>query len=539
MRVSIHIAIKKEKFFYVKIVLLIGVTTLFIFNSYGAYQATSKTVLGTGQIPFSSVSPEMVSGFRPDRTYAKKGITGGTVQAVLFGGTSTHATSKGLARYFFPHNKTHLSVAEDDSLDGFEKKKDLLSQQFNIYTKNRDFRSEISIAPEQSVFGVGFYWRQCLVRDPLKGDGLWVSISTPLEQIRNRMNLQENVINSGGGPDESAGVPVVANMKEAFNQSEWQFGKIVDGVMTKTRLADIEVKIGYDNYLFDELSHIELYVGLVIPTGNKYNGEFIFEPIVGRGKYVGLMGGGAFGKSIWSDYRQEKQCNWEVALHGEYLFKNEQNRSLDLIDRPWTRYIQLYANQEQAQEAADFIFVDRARAINLSTPGINILTRKCTVSPGFLFDMNGAFVFVRNEVRAELGYNLFFKRAEDVHLSDPFNPVFAIKHAEGTGTTNPIRTISGNKYLEQTVVSTDNPDDILIPVALENFNQSIIQKSDLDFLSATTPALFSHTLYCSVGACFDERKNPLMIDGGISYTFAHNNAVINKWLMWFKSGVSF
>ena len=117
--------------------------------------------------------------------------------------------------------------------------------------------------------------------------------------------------------------------------------------------------------------------------------------------------------------------------------------------------------------------------------------------------------------------------------------MFAIKHAEGTGTTNPIRTISGNKYLEQTVVSTDNPDDILIPVALEDFNQSIIQKTDLDFLSATTPALFSHTLYCSVGACFDGRKNPLMIDGGISYTFAHNNAVINKWLMWFKSGVSF
>ncbi len=506
---------------------------------HSAFQSTGKSVLGQYQVPFSSVTPEMVAGFRPDQTYARKGINGGTVQGVLFGEKSTHTTSTNLAKYFFPHNKTRLSVAEDDALDNFEKEKDLLAQQFNIYTKNVDFRSEITIAPEQSVVGFGVYWRQCFIRDPLKGNGLWMSVSTAIEQIRNRMNLHEKIINNGGGPDESAGVPVVANMKEAFQQPQWKFGKIVDGVTTKAGLADIEVKLGYDNYLSDESSHMELYTGFVIPTGNKYNGEFIFEPIVGRGKYPGIMGGGALGKTIWSHYKEENKITWELAVHGEYLFKNKQMRSLDLLDRQWTRYIQIYATEDQAQEAAELIFFDPNRARNLATPGINVLTQELTVTPGFLFDMNSAFVFSYESLRVEIGYNLFFRQSEDVQLSHSWNPVFSIKHAEGVGKTNPIRTINGDKYLEQTVVSTDIPDNVLIPVSFNNFNQSIIQEKDLDFLSATTPALFSHTVYASIGECFDQREYPFMFNGGISYTFAHNNAVINKWLLWIKSGISF
>jgi len=517
--------------------LLCIVLLLFIFLSNAKHQETGKTFVGNGQVPFSSLTPELVSNFRIERTYARRGINGGALQYVLFGGKSTHATTEGLARYFFPHNKKCLSVAEDDQLDNFEKKKDLLAQQFNIFTKNGDFRSEISISPEQSIFGVGIHWRQCLIRDPLKGDDLWMSISTALEQIRNRMNLHERVINDGGGPDKSAGVPVVANMKEALKQSQWLFGKITNNVMKKTGLADIEVKFGFDHYLWDELSHMELYVGVVIPTGNKSNGKFIFEPILGRGKYAGLMTGGALGKIMWSNYTEEKKVLWELAVHGEYLFKNTQRRSVDLVDKPWTRYIQLYANKEQAQQAADLIFVDRSRAINLATPGINLLTPQLKVSPGFLFDMNSALVIIYNKIHIEIGYNFFFKRAENVKLACAFKPVFAIKHADGTGTTNPIRDITGNKYLEQNVVASNG--ELLIPVTLADFNQSIIQETDLDLLSATTPALFSHALYNSVGACFDDKKYPIMIAGGISYTFAHNNAVINRWLLWLKSGISF
>lgn len=500
-------------------------------------QATSKTALANSQAPFSSVSPELISAFRMERTYVPNAFKYGAFQTVLFGGQSTHAQKKDLAAYFFPQGKTTLSVADDDLANDFNKKKDLLAQNFNIFSKNGDFRSEISIAPEYSVVGCGFYWRQSLLHDPLMGDGVWLSISTPLLHVRNRMNLEENVINTGGGPDESAGVPVVANMVQALNQESWLFGKITNCVMKKTGLGDIEFKIGYDQFALDELSHMELYLGIIIPTSNKNKGEFIFEPILGRGKHAGLMFGGAMGKDLMHSYTQEAKFLWELAVHGEYLFKNKQVRSFDLIHKPWSRYIQLYADEDQAQVAFDLQLSDRNKAQNLSTPGINILTQQVNVTPGFSCDMNSAFVVEHEVLRAEFGYNFFLKRAECVTLSCPWEPVAAIKYANGMGRTNPVRDITGNKYFEQYI--RNNSDQELIPVEFADFNQSIIQESDLDLLSATTPALLSHTLYATVGAVFDDRKYPLLANGGISYTFSQDNASINRWMMWFKSGFSF
>src|SRR5690606_10879310 len=171
------------------------------------------------------------------------------------------------------------------------------------------------------------------------------------------------------------------------------------------------------------------------------------------------------------------------------------------------------------------------------TPGINLLTQQVSVIPGFSYDMNSAFIFEYTVVRLEVGYNLFFKRAERVQLSCPWQPIAAIKYVNGQGNTNPIRNISGNKYLEQVVLN--NSGATLIPVSLANFQDSLIYETDLNLLSASTPQLLSHTIYISGGACLDEKKYPLMINGGLSYTFSPNNAVITRWMMWAKGGLSF
>ena len=89
-----------------------------------AHDATSKTALANSQAPFSSVSPELIVGFRLDRTYACHDIRHGSVQVALFGGSSTHGTKEGLARYFFPQGKECLSVADDSLQDNFDKEKD-------------------------------------------------------------------------------------------------------------------------------------------------------------------------------------------------------------------------------------------------------------------------------------------------------------------------------------------------------------------------------------------------------------------------------
>lgn len=525
-----------------KYVLLFGLisATVFIglqgndcFNNCKA-QTTSKTSLANTQAPFSSVSPEMVAGFRIDRTYARKEGRHGTFQAVLFGSKSTN--SKNLARYFFPHGKNVLIVAEDDLADNFDKKKDLLAQHFNIFTNDGNFRSEISIAPQQSVVGCGFHWIQSLWRHELIEKGFWLSLSAPILHVKNNMNLKENVINNGGGPNPSADVVVMPNMIQALNQQEWCFGKISTCAQAITRLADIEFKVGYDDWSTDELSHLELYIGAIIPTSNRMKSHYVFEPIAGRGGYGGIMLGSSFGKKLWTSFSEDMNVSFEIANHCEYLFKVNQTRSFDLVEKQWSRYIEMYVNVEQAIEA-ESITPPTPISNNLATPGINILTRKVSVTPGFSCDINGAFVGTWKQLQAEFGYNLFFRRAECVKLACPWVPGPAIKYTSGLGETNPIRDITGNKYFEQIVLNESGA--TLIPVALADFEQSLIVQEDIDIESAATPAVLSHTVYGAFGCHLDDMEHPVLASLGGSYTFAQNNAVIQKWMLWIKGGVSF
>jgi len=525
-----------------KYVLLIGFFLGTVFNSIQSdncfnnckAQTTSKTSLANTQAPFSSVSPEMVAGFRIDRTYARQEGKNGVFQAVLFGSKSTN--SKNLARYFFPHGKDVLMVAEDDLADDFNKKKDLLAQNFNIFTNDGNFRSEISIAPTQSLVGCGFHWRQSIWRHELVGKGFWVSVSAPIVHVNNRMNLKENVINNGGGPNPDADIVVMSNMIQALNQQEWCFGKITQESKTVTRLADIELKFGYDNWLLDESSHLELYIGAIVPTSNKMEGHYVFEPIAGRGGYSGIMLGSSFGKALWTSDSQEATVYYEMANHSEYLFKANQTRSFDLVDKPWSRYLEMYVNVDQAMQA-ESIMPPTSVSNNLATSGINILTQKVSVIPGFSCDINGALVGTYQQIQAEFGYNLFFRRAECVRLACPWVVGPAIKYTSGLGQTNPIRDITGNKYFEQIVLNETG--NTLIPVALFDFNQSLIMEEDIDIESASTPAVLSHTIYAALGCHMDSMKHPVLANLGASYTFAQNNAVISKWMLWIKGGVSF
>jgi hypothetical protein len=282
---------------------------------------------------------------------------------------------------------------------------------------------------------------------------------------------------------------------------------------------------------------MDLYLGLIVPTSNKQTGEFVFEPIIGRGKHAGLMFGGEFGKDIWIDDSLRKYVMWEVSLHGEYLFTNHQVRSFDLMHKPWSRYIELYETVDQAEYAFSLESRDIQRAHNIATPGINILTQPVYVTPGFSGDMNCAFVYASQGFHGECGYNLFIKQAECVKLRCPWQSSSAIKYADGLGKTNPVRTITGSKYFEQKINNENNTP--LVPVSLDNFESSIIHQEDLDLQSATTPALLAHTLYGALGYRFEDREHPLIVNGGMSYTFSQDNAVISKWMIWVKGGVSF
>lgn len=501
---------------------------------------------------FQSASPELISAFREDRLHARKDGIGGDLEFVLFGGTSVH--NKNLTRYFTPFCKTQLAAQE---LVGPGIVSDLQAQHFGIVTKNGDFSSEISFEPAQSTIALGLYYRQSFWHHEEKNRDWFFSISSPLTHIKNQFKLTENIINDGGGIEPIAGQNIVANMTQAFAQQAWNYGRIEskitsDGTntncsscpQTKTGLADIEVKLGME-WLNCTKYHLESYTGILIPTGNRPNGVHIFQPIVGNGKHTGLMFGSAGNFELWQNSCGDRVIKAECATHSVYLFSARQIRSVDLKNKPFSRYMEVYANKAQAAQAVDLLAQANAapagspqatalfrQATNLSTPGINIFTLPVNVTPGFQFNITTALTFTFGKgYQLEGGYNFFARKAECVKLACPWDLGPALKKIDGNGQTNPARDITGNVFLNSiNIAQTD----------FANYDDNVIQQTDLDMNSAAHPAGISHTFYGSFGYRADELCYPIMAHVGGSYEFANeSNASIDRWTLWTKFGVSF
>lgn len=482
---------------------------------------------------FQSVSPEYVSAFRNDRLHARPDGIGGALQFVLFGGRTTRRDD--LARYFLPNCSTSFIVDEQLG-DTFDVKGDVRAEHLNIFTVEGNFRSKVTIAPVQSTVGFGVHYRQAFWQNDECGRGFWGSISFPIQHVRNNLNFCEDVEEFGGGANEAAAPVVVADATEAFSQQAWQYGKMTKCSLKETSVGDVELKLGYE-WLEHDPCHVEGYVGILAPTGNRPEGIYVFEPIVGNGKHWGLMVGGAMGVTVWSDEGEDRYLRIECASHAEYLFKKKQTRSFDLKNRPWSRYMLVYNDQENAQEVSNQQSPDFAA--NTGTPGINVFTQQVNVRPGYWVDYNAAFVYTSCGFQGEVGANVYARRSECVELACPWQEGPALKTRTGDGQTNPIRTIDGNYFIEQAFVdgSGSNPS---LPVSLDDYDVSIIKLSDLDLNTATAPCGISYTIYGALGYRFDECEYPMFVNGGASYEFSPKDAsMVDRWAVWAKCGFSF
>lgn len=516
---------------------------LAVTNESSDTDVTSRSYLAV-QPHFHSSAPELVAGFRGDRSLKRENGWHGAMQFTLFGSRSTHHDN--LARYFFPFGKTSLVASADykafKGLDASDT--DLLATNFNVFTVGDEvpntlgFKSRITIQPRQTVIGFGMHYRQSLWQNEEKGRGLYLDIIMPITHVKNELQLQEVILNTENDNTPNTakitgvGESPVGSMKDAFKQKGFKYGKMDDSAdaMKRTGLADMEVKLGYE-WLQQEPCHLESYVGLILPTGNAPTGEYLFEAVVGSGKHVGITFGSNFGTQIWKCETSERCLRVEHASHSQYLFSKDHIRSFDLKNRPWSRYLSMYESEEQAQTAAT------GNDAVLFTPGINLMTRQVEVTPGFSHNMNTAFVFESKGLCIEAGYNFFARRAEHVELDKALPATAALKHALGAGQTNPLRDISGTAQIEtgSNVISSIG----LWPVPVQNYSQSVITTDDIDLASASTPCNIAHTMYGNVGYNWDEKEYPMGVQMGGSYTFSNsNNSVVDRWALWGKFSIS-
>lgn len=252
---------------------------------------------------------------------------------------------------------------------------------------------------------------------------------------------------------------------------------------------------------------------------------FLFEPIIGNGKHVGAMWGSSFGMTFYEDEARDRVLRAEFAMNSEYLFSRHQVRSFDVKDKSWSRYMGVYTDVNQAEEAN---VLPNPLGANFQTPGINVFTREVKVTPGFQHDFNGAVVYKSEKTYAEIGWNYFSRQDECVELECGFPETIAFRALQGDGATSDIRDITGKPELESTTI------------AFPNYQDAVIKEGDLDLESASSPAFVSHTLYATVGCTCERYDHPILAAVGGSYEWASDtNAGLDRWALWGKLGVSF
>jgi hypothetical protein len=475
------------------------------------------------------VAPEKEALFRNDRMLLREGGIEGTTQVVVYGGQSNNDLN--INRYFLPSNQTALNVQEykqpNFTQDGTFKKT-LEARNFNIETIASDdttFKSTIFFRPQQTSIGIGFSWIQNLWHDSQDVPRVWGEISFPVQYIKNEMKLNEVVVSDGGGVDMSVGLdgaPHVANMAQAFKQPNWLYGKVDNCAdLHEWGVSDIEITFGY-NALSCQTCDFNAYVGFVVPTGtkiNQKNAAYIWSPVVGNNHHWGLLFGAHAGFKVFE--HKLHQIRLEFDVEGQYLFKNTQWRSFDLVQQgQWSRYLEVYQNLAAATQAAAIDPVPLN--MNAGTSGINVFTTCATVHPHFTINTNSGFIYTWRGLQAEFGFNFFVRQAEEITKCSWATDV-AIKNINGAGETNIARTIK------------DNFAGSAIPIS----NYTPLTLADLDLNSAAHPTTLTHIIYAALGWNWDDLCVPVFFGGGASYEFTTVTLALDRWLLFGKVGISF
>lgn len=454
---------------------------------------------------------------------------GGNLQITGFYQDSTNGDD--LAKYFLFKDKSTIKLTKDVGAPAFATSTAVdLDLGYIIHdgANNGPRSADIHLDPEQTAYGVRFDYHQDLDKI-LKG--LYLRANLPVVHVKNEVNLRVSATGDfPAGTANAAAQPIKTTLENFFNgtfenttvaanaQSKLTHAKMT-GDHSETGVADIDIALGY-KFLNKECYHAALAIAFTIPTGNEADGVYVFEPIVGNGKHWGLGGDFCAGARVWGDMCHNLKVHLKIKYR--YLFESSEKRTLGIKGRNWGQY-HLLVPANVANNAATSLI-----------PAANITTKNVDVTPGSQFDGILGLAYNNGGLSLDLGYNLYFREREDVHLKDTIvDGQFAI------AARNLSVAIGGHNGLLNVATFTpanvtDGVDGGAAAGAL-----SIITKDTLDTAVAETPSQTTHSIYGNLGYIFREWDYPLMLKLGGKYEFASKNSALEQWGIWGGVGIGF
>ena len=198
---------------------------------------------------------------------------------------------------------------------------------------------------------------------------------------------------------------------------------------TKTGFADLRMELGW-NFLQDEDYHLGVNIQAAAPTGNKRNGTFVMQPVVGNGNHWELGGGLGAHWVFWRSEDEEKHFGFYFSADLTHLFNATENRTFDLVG-PGDNSRYMLATKFQTQitggllaassltaASADLTPVatqaPSAQFASIYAPVANISTLDVKVKIGVQADLVAMFNFSARGFSWDLGYNFWGRTCEDI-----------------------------------------------------------------------------------------------------------------------------
>jgi len=386
---------------------------------------------------------------------------------------STH--NQKTTHYFLARDRDALSIAGDDTIQ--KNSRDFRAEWIGL---PNDFFAVFTFKPKQKQDGVSIEWIQQLAKwteNSFLSD-CYIRILLPFYSARNHLDFES----SGDTKQE---------LLQAFNNSAWLFAHITDQHQHRTGLGKVELAFGSK---YEEERLTLMYETMVaIPTGNKQNAKKLFQPVVGSNRHFEIGGRLCIDYGLCT-FENPLQVHFFVDLQGILLVKNHQNRTIDLKQKPLSRYLLF---NKQSTEPSD-----------INIPGVNVLTRRCSVRPFMIADFSVGWSFFYKNFCFEFGYNVWGRHQERVELSDPFVPEFGIAGTE-PGTTASLSTIAKQAP----------NDELFTPITF----------FDLDFRSAQSASAVNQTIHFALGRCHIRDLSEMFFSASFFREFAQQHGALSKW----------
>lgn len=299
-----------------------------------------------------------------------------------------------------------------------------------------------------------------------------------------------------------------------------QYGRI-NGTQKKFKGGDIELAVGYF-FKKDECEYISLNARVIIPTSNKPQATYFFEPCTGNFHHYEVGFGIIAGSDLW--YCNDKCLQGFINANLYHVCKNKQKRTFDLTaNGPGSRYLLFKTFDPTGHYAGEIV-----RGPNILTLDINT-NNAIHGDAVFMLDYNqGGFNW-------NIGYNIWGRTKDKITLNQTI-PEATYGIAGLTG-TNP--ATSRDRTASQTTISGENASDFDGGPTGTFLNNVYLTTDDLNISSAAHPGCFSHGIFTYIGYVWNCDLEPFTgLGTEVEFSGSKNDA-LRVWHIWAKIGLHF